>query len=191
MRHFTLTNYLAASLATSPADSLNSLHSSQGTARVQKLGSAVMRAPIVGSSMSTPSPVSASTDEPSTRRSALQSILFGGTVAFMAPMGALALDMDAFANSQVRHFFYFYGAVVHVAQLVKHVQRINSLTLFLIHSLFQLENDTKNCDPKKDPKCIPTLDADQALCKYGQSGNARGEACKRAKEAKAAMEAQK
>jgi hypothetical protein len=102
MRHFTLTNYLAASLATNPVDSLSSLHSSQGTARVQKLGSAVMRAPIVESSMLTPSPVS--TDEPSTRRSALQSILFGSSVAFMAPMGALALDMDAFANGQVRHF---------------------------------------------------------------------------------------
>ena len=30
-------------------------------------------------------------------------------------------------------------------------------------------------------KCIPKLSADEALCKYGQSGNARGEACKRIK----------
>jgi hypothetical protein len=44
-----------------------------------------------------------------------------------------------------------------------------------------LENDKKNCDPKRDPKCIPKLNADEALCKYGQSGDARGEACKRAK----------
>jgi len=47
----------------------------------------------------------------------------------------------------------------------------------------QLESDTKNCDPKRDPKCIPKLSADEALCKYGQSGNARGEACKRVKQA--------
>ena len=26
----------------------------------------------------------------------------------------------------------------------------------------QLEADTKNCDPKKDPKCIPKLTADEA-----------------------------
>lgn len=45
----------------------------------------------------------------------------------------------------------------------------------------QIENDTKNCDPKRDPKCIPKLTADEALCKYGQAGNARGEACKRFK----------
>ena len=46
-----------------------------------------------------------------------------------------------------------------------------------------LENDQKNCDPKKDPKCIPKISADQALCTYGQSGTARGEACKRVKAA--------
>eukprot|EP00568_Trieres_chinensis_P009302 CAMPEP_0183291548 /NCGR_PEP_ID=MMETSP0160_2-20130417/928_1 /TAXON_ID=2839 ORGANISM="Odontella Sinensis, Strain Grunow 1884" /NCGR_SAMPLE_ID=MMETSP0160_2 /ASSEMBLY_ACC=CAM_ASM_000250 /LENGTH=153 /DNA_ID=CAMNT_0025452369 /DNA_START=163 /DNA_END=624 /DNA_ORIENTATION=+ len=46
----------------------------------------------------------------------------------------------------------------------------------------ELEKDLKNCDPKKDPKCIPKLSQDEALCKYGQSGNARGEACKRVKE---------
>ena len=47
----------------------------------------------------------------------------------------------------------------------------------------QLEADTKNCDPKRDPKCIPKLSSDEALCKYGQSGTARGEACKRVKDA--------
>ena len=47
----------------------------------------------------------------------------------------------------------------------------------------ELDSDTKNCDPKKDPKCIPKLSADEALCKYGQSGEARGEACKRVKKA--------
>ena len=46
----------------------------------------------------------------------------------------------------------------------------------------ELESDTKNCDPKRDPKCAPELSADEALCKYGQSGAARGEACKRVKE---------
>ena len=57
---------------------------------------------------------------------------------------ALALDMDAFASSE-------------------------------------LANDTKNCDAKRDPKCIPKLTEDQALCKYGQSGDARAAACKRFK----------
>lgn len=47
----------------------------------------------------------------------------------------------------------------------------------------QLESDTKNCDPKKDPKCKPELSKDEALCKYGQSGTARGEACQRVKAA--------
>ncbi|KAL7578129.1 hypothetical protein ACA910_012576 [Epithemia clementina (nom. ined.)] len=47
----------------------------------------------------------------------------------------------------------------------------------------ELEADTKNCDPKRDPKCAPQMTADEALCKYGQSGNARGEACRRVKAA--------
>eukprot|EP00429_Kryptoperidinium_foliaceum_P006893 CAMPEP_0176024308 /NCGR_PEP_ID=MMETSP0120_2-20121206/11877_1 /TAXON_ID=160619 /ORGANISM="Kryptoperidinium foliaceum, Strain CCMP 1326" /LENGTH=110 /DNA_ID=CAMNT_0017357487 /DNA_START=247 /DNA_END=576 /DNA_ORIENTATION=- len=47
----------------------------------------------------------------------------------------------------------------------------------------ELASDKANCDPKKDPKCIPKLSADEALCKYGQSGEARGEACKRVKKA--------
>jgi len=47
----------------------------------------------------------------------------------------------------------------------------------------ELESDKKNCDPKRDPKCIPKLTPDEALCKYGQSGEKRGEACKRVKAA--------
>ena len=45
----------------------------------------------------------------------------------------------------------------------------------------ELASDKKNCDPKKDPKCIPKLSEDEALCKYGQGGKAKGEACKRLK----------
>jgi len=47
----------------------------------------------------------------------------------------------------------------------------------------QIEADIKNCDPKRDPKCIPKLNADEALCKYGQSGTKKSEACRRVKAA--------
>ncbi len=47
----------------------------------------------------------------------------------------------------------------------------------------ELEKDKANCDPKRDPKCAPQLSADEAMCKYGQSGDVRGEACKRLKSA--------
>ena len=42
----------------------------------------------------------------------------------------------------------------------------------------ELDKDLKNCDPKKDSKCVPKLTEDEALCKYGQ-GKAMGQACKR------------
>jgi len=45
----------------------------------------------------------------------------------------------------------------------------------------ELANDTKNCDPKRDPKCVPELTKDEAMCKYGQNGTLKGEACKRVK----------
>mmetsp|Transcript_21528 Transcript_21528/g.31846 ORF Transcript_21528/g.31846 Transcript_21528/m.31846 type:complete len:161 (-) Transcript_21528:2718-3200(-) len=51
----------------------------------------------------------------------------------------------------------------------------------------ELESDQKNCDPKRDPKCIPKLTPDQALCKYGQSGDKRAEACANVKKAGGAM----
>ena len=42
----------------------------------------------------------------------------------------------------------------------------------------ELASDEKNCDPKRDPKCIPKLSEEEALCKYGQ-GKAKSEACKK------------
>jgi hypothetical protein len=47
----------------------------------------------------------------------------------------------------------------------------------------QIEADIKNCDPKRDPKCIPKLNAEEALCKYGQAGKAKSEACRKVKAA--------
>jgi hypothetical protein len=47
----------------------------------------------------------------------------------------------------------------------------------------EIANDTKKCDPKLDPKCIPKLSDDEALCQYGGGGKARGEACMRVKKA--------
>jgi hypothetical protein len=46
----------------------------------------------------------------------------------------------------------------------------------------EIAADTKSCDPKKDPKCIPKLSEDEALCQYGGGGKARGEACRRVRD---------
>lgn len=45
----------------------------------------------------------------------------------------------------------------------------------------EIATDTARCDPKRDPKCIPKITGDEALCQYGSSGDARGEACARVK----------
>merc|ERR1712232_177856 len=71
---------------------------------------------------------------------------FAASVLIFNPTVVAALDMDAFANSQI-------------------------------------EADIKNCNPKLDSKCIPSLSKDEALCKYGQNGEARGQACKRVRAA--------
>ncbi len=47
----------------------------------------------------------------------------------------------------------------------------------------EIASDTAKCDPKKDPKCIPKLSKDEALCQYGGGGQARGEACMRVRKA--------
>eukprot|EP00977_Amphora_coffeiformis_P001755 scaffold342_cov128-Amphora_coffeaeformis.AAC.6 len=45
----------------------------------------------------------------------------------------------------------------------------------------ELDKDQKNCNPKLDSKCAPQMSPDEAMCKYGQSGDKRGEACARFK----------
>ena len=47
----------------------------------------------------------------------------------------------------------------------------------------EIASDTAKCDPKRDPKCIPKLSSDEALCQYGGGGSARGEACMRVRAA--------
>jgi len=47
----------------------------------------------------------------------------------------------------------------------------------------EIAEDTAKCDPKRDPKCIPKLSKDEALCQYGGGGDARGEACMRVRKA--------
>ena len=54
------------------------------------------------------------------------------------------------------------------------------LSFFYLLVYIKLESDTKNCNPK-DPKCVPKLSKDEALCRYGQAGIEKKEACKRVK----------
>lgn len=47
-----------------------------------------------------------------------------------------------------------------------------------------IEKDTTECNSKLDPKCVPKLTPDEALCKYGVSGaEARTAACRRVRDA--------
>ena len=47
-----------------------------------------------------------------------------------------------------------------------------------------IEKDTAQCDSRLDPKCVPKLTPDEALCKYGVSGaEARTAACRRVRDA--------
>ncbi|GMI60796.1 hypothetical protein ScalyP_jg215 [Parmales sp. scaly parma] len=50
-----------------------------------------------------------------------------------------------------------------------------------------IASDTKNCNPKLDPKCQEVMNDDEALCKYGGSGKSRGEACKRVRASNSAV----
>mmetsp|Transcript_7012 Transcript_7012/g.15475 ORF Transcript_7012/g.15475 Transcript_7012/m.15475 type:complete len:148 (+) Transcript_7012:52-495(+) len=47
----------------------------------------------------------------------------------------------------------------------------------------EIASDTAKCNPKLDPKCIPKLTDDEALCQYGGGGKARGDACMRIRKA--------
>mmetsp|Transcript_29499 Transcript_29499/g.62607 ORF Transcript_29499/g.62607 Transcript_29499/m.62607 type:complete len:154 (-) Transcript_29499:264-725(-) len=47
----------------------------------------------------------------------------------------------------------------------------------------EIAQDVEKCDPKRDPKCIPKLTEDEALCQYGGGGKSKGEACLRIRKA--------
>ncbi|KAL7543995.1 hypothetical protein ACHAWF_007504 [Thalassiosira exigua] len=51
----------------------------------------------------------------------------------------------------------------------------------------EIKSDTDKCDPKRDPKCVPKLTKDEALCQYGGGGQARGDACMRVRKAGGAL----
>lgn len=46
-----------------------------------------------------------------------------------------------------------------------------------------IEKDIAECNPKIDPRCIPKLTEDEALCKYGGGGTKKIEACIRVRDA--------
>jgi len=114
--------------------------------------------------------------------------------------GILITSALAFApNARCGHFHTVHGSslgMVNRRRLIQNVVRSIGVTgiiasqgrsvMALDFDAFindELKDDTKNCDPKRDPKCRPILSEDEALCQYGQSGDARKEACKRVKAA--------
>ena len=121
---------------------------------------------------------------------------FAAAVAFTPVVAANALDMDAFANAQVRKKHREIdrgrkkeGNSMFEYLLIHYLSKRNIvLTIMCLFRMcpicdHQIEADVKNCDPKRDPKCMPKMNADEALCKYGQSGRVKSEACKRVKAA--------
>lgn len=67
------------------------------------------------------------------------------------------------------------------AATILSTQTVNALDMDAFINA-ELDNDTKNCDPKRDPKCEKQMSSDEATCKYGQ-GAVKAAACKKLKEA--------
>ncbi|KAL7484405.1 hypothetical protein ACHAW6_010041 [Cyclotella cf. meneghiniana] len=88
--------------------------------------------------------------------------------------------MDA-SPSNRRNFVGNFGAFLTVA--IVPMPNIVSALDFDAFEKGEIAADTKNCNPKLDPKCQPNLSPDEALCQYGNSGKARGEACSRVRDA--------
>ena len=105
--------------------------------------------------------------------------LAASTVAFAPSTNRNAVPSSTTAFSASRRDLLAFGAALALSTAPITIAA-NALDMDAFENS-QIAADQKNCDPKKDPKCIPVLTADEALCKYGQSGNARGEACQRVK----------
>eukprot|EP00531_Pseudo-nitzschia_arenysensis_P019732 CAMPEP_0116144150 /NCGR_PEP_ID=MMETSP0329-20121206/15838_1 /TAXON_ID=697910 /ORGANISM="Pseudo-nitzschia arenysensis, Strain B593" /LENGTH=146 /DNA_ID=CAMNT_0003639533 /DNA_START=26 /DNA_END=466 /DNA_ORIENTATION=+ len=106
---------------------------------------------------------------------------FTSSSTMSRPASALAASNNAIDDSSRRNVFKNAGAFA-AALAFTPVVAANALDMDAFANA-QIEADIKNCDPKRDPKCIPKLTADEALCKYGQSGTKKSEACRRVKAA--------
>ena len=112
----------------------------------------------------------------------------GGALAFVPAgpahistrQGAPSSTSTAMASGR-RDFLDNLSKVAAGAILVGASESANALD-FDAFEKGEVEKDTSQCNPKLDPKCKPKLTADEALCQYGNSGEARGEACKRVKQ---------
>ncbi|KAL3776323.1 hypothetical protein HJC23_011648 [Cyclotella cryptica] len=80
-----------------------------------------------------------------------------------------------------RNFVGNFGALA--TGTIMSIPRVVSALDFDAFEKGEIAADTKNCNPKLDPKCQPKLSPDEALCQYGNSGKARGEACRRVRDA--------
>mmetsp|Transcript_7714 Transcript_7714/g.11087 ORF Transcript_7714/g.11087 Transcript_7714/m.11087 type:complete len:133 (-) Transcript_7714:123-521(-) len=100
----------------------------------------------------------------------------------LAPASSSTNNNNVVGRRQAMNFLMGGAA----AAFVSSVPTANALDMDAFMNA-ELANDTTNCDPKRDVKCAPKMSDDQALCTYGQSGKARGEACKRLKEGGGAL----
>ena len=106
-------------------------------------------------------------------------LAFTGSTSNEVASASARLMVESTSNR--RNFLNKFGAIV--TGTVISVPTISNALDFDAFEKGLVESDTKNCNPKLDPKCIPKLTPDEALCQYGKSGQARGEACMRVKQA--------
>mmetsp|Transcript_24388 Transcript_24388/g.51444 ORF Transcript_24388/g.51444 Transcript_24388/m.51444 type:complete len:142 (+) Transcript_24388:130-555(+) len=128
----------------------------------------------------------------------LSSLLAGNGILAFAPVAPARSSssslkmMDSSSSPDRRNFLNNFGTLAAGAIFVgvAGVNDANALD-FDAFEKAEIASDTKNCDPKRDPKCQPKLSDDEALCQYGSGGQARGEACQRVRKAKEAAAAGK
>ncbi|KAL3770917.1 hypothetical protein ACHAWU_003226 [Discostella pseudostelligera] len=108
--------------------------------------------------------------------------------ASMTPTTTTLMMTKSSSNSNRRNFLNDFSSKVAAAiTLVGTTTAASSPSAYALDfdsfERGEIASDTAKCDPKKDPKCIPKLTSDEALCQYGGGGEARGEACMRVRKA--------
>lgn len=70
-----------------------------------------------------------------------------------------------------------------VTAIIGSTQQANALDMDAFEKSL-IDNDTTQCDPNLDRKCVPKLTPDEALCKYGVPGSdSRAAACRNVRDA--------
>ena len=115
---------------------------------------------------------------------AMASMLLSNNAAAFAPQVSICRQQSlSMQRREIIDIFTNAAFGAGVTAIIGSTQEANALDMDAFEKSL-IDNDTTQCDPNLDRKCVPKLTPDEALCKYGVPGSdSRAAACRKVRDA--------